>query len=63
MMSSREIDIAGPVGRLGIWQPAGDHQTDELQIKMVASPGFGPIFRLFVRNGLVFGIGGFEPPI
>ena len=26
MMSSREIDIAGPVGRLGIWQPA-DHQT------------------------------------
>ncbi len=36
-------------------------QLQKLQIKAVASPGFGPIFGLLVRNGLVFGIGGFEP--
>jgi hypothetical protein len=27
-----------------------------------SSPGFGPIFGRFARNGPVFGIGGFEPP-
>ena len=29
---------------------------------MVAGPGFGPIFGPLARNGIVFGIGGFEPP-
>ena len=35
-------------------------QKPKLQIKMVASPGFGPIFAIVARNGAVFGIGGFE---
>ena len=33
-----------------------------LQIKTVATPGFGPIFGLAL-DGSVFGIGGFESPI
>jgi hypothetical protein len=35
-------------------------QLAQLQIKIVASPGFGPIFGILARNGVVFGKGGFE---
>ena len=38
-------------------------QFPQLQIKAVASPGFGPIFGILLRSGIVFGIGGFEPGI
>jgi hypothetical protein len=34
----------------------------EVQITLVASPGFGPISGILARNGPLFGIGGFEPP-
>jgi hypothetical protein len=31
----------------------------KVQTTLVASPGFGPIFELFARNRIEFGIGGF----
>jgi hypothetical protein len=34
----------------------------KVQTTLVAGPGFGPIFGLLARIGVVFGIGGFGPP-
>jgi hypothetical protein len=62
--ASGHVSLWATSGRSGCLFPNhhGLKQVTQLQIKTVASPGFGPIFGVLARNGLVFGKGGFESP-
>ena len=42
-------------------RPISDTHGWQGEFSVVAGPGFGPIFGILVRSGIVFGIGGFEP--